>query len=71
MSNQNKKTSNFFWAKNLENSCFFVKSSSNAPTGVDRKTQNEKKVILDQFCIPIYHKIWNMMQKSDSIFRLT
>ena len=43
MSNQNKKTSNFFWAKNLENSCFFVKSSSNAPTGVDKKTQNKQK----------------------------
>ena len=43
MSNQNKKRQIFFWAKNLENSCFFVKSSSNAPTGVDRKTQNKQK----------------------------
>ena len=43
MSNQNKKNVKFFWVKEFGKFMFFVKSSSNAPTGVDRKTQNKQK----------------------------
>ena len=43
MSNQNKKMSNFFGQRIWKIHGFFVKSSSNAPTGVDRKTQNKQK----------------------------
>ena len=43
MSNQNKKASNFFGQRIWKINDLFVKSSSNAPTGVDRKTQNKQK----------------------------
>ena len=42
MSNQNKKHQIFFGQRIWKIHGFFVKSSSNAPTGVDRKTQNKK-----------------------------
>ena len=47
MSNQNKKMSNLFLGTEFGKLMgFFVKRSSNAPTGVDRRTQKEEKKIL-------------------------
>ena len=43
ISNQNKNVEFIFGHRILINHVFFVKSSSKAPTGADRKTQKEKK----------------------------
>ena len=71
MSNQNKKVK-FLGGKEFGKFMIFLsKVHQMLQQVLTERPKTNKKVILDQFCIPIYYKIWNMMQKSDSIFRLT